>query len=243
MGSTCTWTRPTPRQPDEFEPGCDRSGWQHEVASKVEEEFRVGNLFGRLDDASKALMRLRRNWIGIGIVHLSAVPSHPSGALFVSGLFRHLRLPLPLTGRNCRCGQPLDSSGHHRAACARAGVLGRRGFAVESVAARICREAGGRVTTNVLVRDMDLVRPDGPLSVRRGPAGCAPLWSAPSTPTAMLGETQPGEMEWIWKLHAGGRSALTRSSPSEEVGPGWSCWGWKWVADGQLTAERAQRGF
>ena len=31
---------------------------------------------------------------------------------------------------------------------------------MESVAARICREAGGRVTTNVMVRDMDLARPD-----------------------------------------------------------------------------------
>ena len=26
--------------------------------------------------------------------------------------------------------------------------------------ARICREAGGRVTTNVMVRDMDLAQPD-----------------------------------------------------------------------------------
>ena len=73
---------------------------------------------------------------------------------------RRLRLLLPLTGRNCRCGFPLDSSGHHRAACARAGVFGRRGFAVESVAARICRELESRVTTNGMVRDMDLVRPD-----------------------------------------------------------------------------------
>ena len=80
--------------------------------------------------------------------------------LFRVLLLRRLRLPLPLTGRNCRCGFPLDSCGLHRAACARAGVLGRRGFAVESVAARICREAGGRVTTNVMVRDMDLVRPN-----------------------------------------------------------------------------------
>ena len=38
-----------------------------------------------------------------------------------------------------------------------AGVLGRRGFALESAAARVCREAGGRVTTNVLVQDMDLL--------------------------------------------------------------------------------------
>ena len=39
------------------------------------------------------------------------------------------------------------------------------GFALESAAARICREAGGRVTTNVLVRDLDVAVPnalDGP---------------------------------------------------------------------------------
>ena len=39
---------------------------------------------------------------------------------------------------------------------ARGRVLGRRGFAKESVAARTRREAGGRVRTNMLVRDMDL---------------------------------------------------------------------------------------
>ena len=38
----------------------------------------------------------------------------------------------------------------------RAGMLGRRGYALESVAARICREAGGRVRTNMFIRDMDL---------------------------------------------------------------------------------------
>ena len=31
---------------------------------------------------------------------------------------------------------------------------------MESAAARMCREAGGRVATNVLVRDMDLAAPD-----------------------------------------------------------------------------------
>ena len=46
--------------------------------------------------------------------------------------------------------------GHHRSACPVAGVLGRRGFPLENVAARICREAGGRVRMNVFVRDLDL---------------------------------------------------------------------------------------
>ena len=35
-------------------------------------------------------------------------------------------------------------------------MLGQRGFALESAAARVCREAGWRVTTNILVRDLDL---------------------------------------------------------------------------------------
>ena len=42
-------------------------------------------------------------------------------------LMRRLRLPLPLSLHTCRCGRPIDSFGHHCAACARAGVLGRRG--------------------------------------------------------------------------------------------------------------------
>ena len=32
----------------------------------------------------------------------------------------------------CRCGRPLDSRSHHRAACAQAGVLVRRGYSVVS---------------------------------------------------------------------------------------------------------------
>ena len=63
-------------------------------------------------------------------------------------LLRRLRQALFLSVRNCRCGRPLDTGGHHRAACARAGVLGRRGFALERVAAS--REARGRVRTNIL---------------------------------------------------------------------------------------------
>ena len=81
--------------------------------------------------------------------------------LFRVTLLRRLQLPLPFTERSCRCGLPLDSLGHHRAPCARAGVLGKRRWALQSVAARICREGGGRVTTNVLERDLDLVVVDG----------------------------------------------------------------------------------
>ena len=76
-------------------------------------------------------------------------------------LLRRLWLPLPPSSRHCRRGPPLDSRGHHRAACAQVGVLGRRGYALESAAARECREAGARVSTNVMLRDMDLLLQDG----------------------------------------------------------------------------------
>ena len=56
---------------------------------------------------------------------------------------------LPPSSRFCRCVLLLDPLGHHRAACGGAGVLGRR--------ARVCREAGARITTNVMVRGLDLV--------------------------------------------------------------------------------------
>ena len=42
----------------------------------------------------------------------------------------------------------LDPLGDHRAACAQSGLLRAPGGALERAAARICREAGARVTTN-----------------------------------------------------------------------------------------------
>ena len=70
-------------------------------------------------------------------------------------LLRHLRLPLPFMPARCRCQQPLDPFGGHGAACPRSGALLVRGFGLERAAARICREAGALVSTNVLVRDLN----------------------------------------------------------------------------------------
>ena len=94
------------------------------------------------------------SWVGVWCPTsvLTKIPPH----LFKVVLLRRLRLPLPLSPHTCGCGLPIDSFGHHRASCTRTGALGRRGFALESAAARVCREAGGRVTTNVMVRDLDL---------------------------------------------------------------------------------------
>ena len=133
----------------------------------VEAKFRE-TLFSRLSDQEQALIRSQAGpGAGSALTALptgsaTTIPSH----LFRIVLLRRLRQPLPLSERSCRCGRLLDVCGHHRAACARAGLLGRRGFSLESIAARICREAKGRVRTNMFVRDMDLAVPGVPDSRR-----------------------------------------------------------------------------
>ena len=134
-------SRPESREPVDFEPGDTRNGWQQEAASRVEESFRETNLFPRMGDARKALVRSQGSGAGLArstcpVKRLTTFTPQ----VFRVILLRRLHLPLPLTVRNCRCGQPLDICGHHRAACARAGVLGGRGWALENVVARICRE-------------------------------------------------------------------------------------------------------
>ena len=153
--------RPPEVEPDDFEAGGCRGGWQHEASIRVERQHR-SSLMVQLTDSERAMLRSQSG--PLAGVPLSTTPanflSRIDSHLFRVLLLRRLRLPLPLSARQCRCGRPLDAFGHHRAACARAGVLGRRGFAVESAGARICREAGGRVVANAMLRDFDLVAPN-----------------------------------------------------------------------------------
>ena len=143
---------------EDREPGVPRQGWQHAAASCVESDFRAATLMPRMNPVERTLLRSQSG--PCAGVPFTTCPSSPltriDSALFRVLLQRRLRLPLLLSQRICGCGQPLDSFGHHRAACSRTGALGRRGFPLESAIARICREAGGRVVTNMLVRDMDL---------------------------------------------------------------------------------------
>ena len=160
--SLCEGARPELLEPDDFEPGMERGGWQHEAASRVERQFREEVLFEQMTPQARALVRSQSGPGGTMALTtaptsvLTKIPPH----LFRVVLLRRLRLPLPLSQHACRCGRPIDPFGHHRAACARTGALGRRGFALESAAARVCREAGGRVTTNAMVRDLDLPVPN-----------------------------------------------------------------------------------
>ena len=109
----------------------------------------------RMNEASHALVRFQAGTGGR--VELSTCPTcrltRFDAQVFPVLLISRLQVPLPLTARNCWCGHFLDVVGHHGAPCVRARVFSKRGLALESATARICREAGGRVTTNVLVHE------------------------------------------------------------------------------------------
>ena len=133
-------------------PGTVRSGWQHEACSRAERRHRR-ELFSHTPAQVRAFVWSQGGG-GAGAVLSVAQTSRETTLpphLFRVILFRRLLQTLPLCARWCRCGRLLDSHGHHRAACAHAGMLSRRGYALENVVARICREARGSVRTNLMV--------------------------------------------------------------------------------------------
>ena len=151
--------RPPPRNTED-EPGTHGSGWPHEAAALLEWNFRE-RMMVTPTESELALLRSENGTAAV--TAFTVAPSHSlvriESQLFRVLLLRRSRLPLPLSSRKWRCGRLLDSFGHHRASCAQTGVLGRRGYALESAAARNCREAGDRVATNVLARDLHLPAP------------------------------------------------------------------------------------
>ena len=90
--------RPPPRNPEDFEPGTVRQGWQHEASSFVEAKFRE-TLFYRLSEQEQALIRSQAGpGAGSALTALptgseTTIPSH----LFRIVLLRRLRQPLPLS--------------------------------------------------------------------------------------------------------------------------------------------------
>ena len=136
----------------EFHDRAPRAGRQHEGAVCVERRFRAATFFPRMEAIERAVVQSQAG-PNAGVA-LSTCPSSPltriESPLFRVFLQRRFSLPPPLSQRICGCGLPNDTLGHHRAACSRTGLLGRRGFLFESAA----------VATNMFVRNMDLGVPN-----------------------------------------------------------------------------------
>ena len=110
----------------------------------LEERFRTDIVWPRLDPPGQAFLRFQsRPMAGVPFCcfPVSMATNRRSSAFeapLVSVTFVLSKLPVwPST-------------------CQVAGVLGRRGFPIESAVARVCREAGDRATTNVRVQDLDI---------------------------------------------------------------------------------------
>ena len=135
-------------------------GWQRAAMAPVDREA-LEMLFSEITPASRTLLLSQAGPGGSTV--LTTLPTRPEyymgDDVFRVTLLRRLRWPLPPTARVCRCGGELDILGDHRAACATAGVLVRRAVPVERVVAQICREAGGRVATDVFLRELNLGLP------------------------------------------------------------------------------------
>ena len=146
-----------PAPPPAIAEGPLARGWQHKASAAAHARLR-DELFHTLPPASQALVMSQsgpfasRAFTTIPYTNDFTYPSH----LFRILLLRRLRLPLPLFARTCRCRRTFDSLGDHRAACAQSGVLRSRGGPLERAAARVCREAGARVTTHTRLADLNI---------------------------------------------------------------------------------------
>ena len=136
-----------------LEDGGPRHGWECE-AEKVEDFFLATSVWPQLPDQDRAMLRSQGG-------PMAGLPFTCCSTLLHSRFDAQVLRVLLLRRL---CGRPLYVLGHHSAACANVECWGRRGFALESAAARVCREAGGRVSANVLVtvgQDQDQERTAG----------------------------------------------------------------------------------
>ena len=131
-------------------------GWQQAASAAIDQAYSTA-VRSALDPASQALLDSQSG--PFAATAFTLLPTSPDlvfeSAPFRVLLLRRLRLPLPHMPARCRCHRSLDPLGDHRAACPRAGALRSRGVAMERAMARICREAGASVCTNVLLRDLN----------------------------------------------------------------------------------------
>ena len=108
---------------EDTEPGTVRRGWQHEACSRVERQFRE-DLFAHALAQVKALVRSQG---GVGAGAALSVPPISRETTLPSHLPKlfccDASVKLFLCAGWCRCGRQIDAFGHHRAACAQAGVL------------------------------------------------------------------------------------------------------------------------
>ena len=111
--------------PDEEFLRFSRTGWQSFASTEIEEVFFGTTVWPRLNPTDRALVRSQRG--PMASIRFFTPPVSTASRFDPQSfrvLLRRLWCQLPLCSATCRCGQPLDSRGHHRGACATAGGFG-----------------------------------------------------------------------------------------------------------------------
>ena len=191
-------------------------GWQR-VASSFLEQLFLDFVLPWVSLDERALLCSQRG--PLAALPFTAMPVSPQqlidSDIFRVPFLRRLSLPLPLSSHSCRCGRPLDCLGHHRASCALA----------SSAAARVCREA--KVSTNVFLRDLDLVGICVQDQPHRGDSGGTAHFSRCSTGhrhhSCDLTDGVERLMEQLWRLLDAARNVLIQSWLVTVNVPSWLC--------------------
>ena len=148
--------RTSPPQEDskDDDPADFTRGWQRSASRAVDRAFAV-YLAQRLDHSSRALLESQSGPFAAKVFTTlpTSLELRLEPASFRVLLLRRLRLQLPLVPATCPCRRRLDALGDHRASCPRSGLLRPRAIPLERADARMCREAGATVSTNVHNQD------------------------------------------------------------------------------------------
>ena len=149
-------------------------------------------------------------------------------------LLRRLRFPLPFSRHMCRCGRRVDSFGHHRASCTRTGALGRRGFALESAAARVIWICISQKPQTIA--DWKWSRMGCPFSV--GPSWpWTRRWYVLYIAMVRRTQEQPTRTEWCTNEPGGARNEGTQSRWAKDVGRASLFWLSRYEGGGHLSCK------
>ena len=176
MPSRAELSESAPVLEENTEPNQPNVGWEHKAVRQVEKKFIHEEVWPTLDDPQRALMRSQRGPLASAPLSPPRIRSG-SCSVVVSGFSPFPCAPADVaanltlwpSSRGVPCGRGLGKAGllfgmrccsrvsrsrgigHDQHVCSRHGgwVFGREGFALESTAAGVGREAGARVGTNL----------------------------------------------------------------------------------------------